>query len=1427
MILQIILHFERRKIQYSYDDQNIKSFQYNLRENDQPKRQLHKREITITTTINNYKHMRKLLLFLTLCLSSLGAWAAVPSWATDVPASITLDESADGSTLTITSTDASAFDSFKNANFDNLNSYSKLVYSGNFSGFSILQGDYTNVKVIDVCDALLSSSGGSKGLTNSNIKGVVYKDKNDPEWNYQKVTAIEPRTDLLQEWVLIDATTGVAETTLNGNIEPLPTVLDLYDGNLKKVKIVGTLNDKSTLSQVDAPAIDLSDFTDYTDPFTFSNSYVKQVILPDYWDKAAVKAAAQVIAEGNTNFEAILSQHGVKNQSTKTAGVVAWVQKSGTLNEAMQLIWTDRKLGDNNCSMLNWASIMGYASARDFTDSNSSSTKFDENGHFVFNEPADETSLTSDMGISGSTRYLVGEYMDGGLQGAGNLLSIDLGDAIIYEEWNADITMGWTNLLDSDTRQVIFPQNSELKTIPADCLSGGGLGSLMEICIPGQIENIKTRAFYSASQCLSHVWTTGSDPDTRYDNGAFLWDGTQVTDTHYGQASLDDEHWGDNNEQTPKKFGTITLPPSLKLIESHAFSCEEISDVYVLTTTAPECHVDAFSTVMYFGNNTINAHIVDGMITRESYCVNYKNGQFITMLHYPRETTTPDIQRYTDPTREYMVATTLRDDKGNVIYFPNQAELNRAFAQGTNGYLWNAWDPTRVGGNGDNQFSFKNYMTGGGHSTDQQTQANNLYISNTYTGIDKTDRSFYDVRLGTGEQPILEMPEGLQWYYKTEWEGKQLYPEMEATNGTAVLTQVQATDEEGHKLWDACDEGTKVQDYEYVKQADGELVWDITATEDANGSKVKDYTYVEDPEGEYYHPMEKETSKDQDKCNAGVYWYFKTDGTYTEDPNGDWVLWSDGKYYSIAQLKGWGQSDDVIAACQHYSAGGSWVHLTTVSQDNYIFWNTDVYYVSDGYAAYNASSVVAGLNDTRYNKVYKDTYRDYNAETDAGEQRYNVVDNGLEDYDASNAAHASLDHYHKAYKEHVYRDFDSTKDATNEQRYCPTMIDVYNLVKGDTKDYRGWHQFVLTAYSSNTTKEQTTVTFYQSDDDWWTICVPYDLKYNDMKRFFGTSSKLPYVCKLLYVVRDYDLEHITLMFSQNLMEYKEDVDTDNNHVHGDIDNETKWTDGELDDNPVIIHAGVPYLIRPAASAYKTWDVVNEGDDADLYTRLKTAEAKSGSVLETEIYHGEYTVPAYVVGNGSEGTQESITIENKDGYSKTYTSGKITYRDSQVDAKISSAFKYTFVGSYFLSKMPQYSYFLGWDSKKNKAAFWYNAVANDDLSWNNQTGIICPNFNTSLNIDPATGLGDPARWTFSASDCNSDDLIGVTKKSSMMAFGGSLPSVTGIEEVATAEIKTVNNGVVYNINGQVVRTDGDLQGLSKGVYIVNGKKHVVK
>ena len=67
-------------------------------------------------------------------------------------------------------------------------------------------------------------------------------------------------------------------------------------------------------------------------------------------------------------------------------------------------------------------------------------------------------------------------------------------------------------------------------------------------------------------------------------------------------------------------------------------------------------------------------------------------------------------------------ATTLRDGKGNIIYFPNQSEMNRAYAQGMTGYLWYAWDSERIpegGGGNANSFVTGVYADnfGFGHKT--------------------------------------------------------------------------------------------------------------------------------------------------------------------------------------------------------------------------------------------------------------------------------------------------------------------------------------------------------------------------------------------------------------------------------------------------------------------------------------------------------------------------------------------------------------------------------------------------------------------------------------------------------------------------------------------------------------------------------------
>ena len=49
----------------------------------------------------------------------------------------------------------------------------------------------------------------------------------------------------------------------------------------------------------------------------------------------------------------------------------------------------------------------------------------------------------------------------------------------------------------------------------------------------------------------------------------------------------------------------------------------------------------------------------------------------------------------------------------------------------------------------------------------------------------------------------------------------------------------------------------------------------------------------------------------------------------------------------------------------------------------------------------------------------------------------------------------------------------------------------------------------------------------------------------------------------------------------------------------------------------------------------------------------------------------------------------------------------------------------------------------------------------------------------------------------------------------------MDETTGIGEVETTEAP--QSGNIYDLNGRLVRTDGNLQALPKGIYILNGKK----
>ena len=558
-----------------------------------------------------------------------------------------------------------------------------------------------------------------------------------------------------------------------------------------------------------------------------------------------------------------------------------------------------------------------------------------------------------------------------------------------------------------------------------------------------------------------------------------------------------------------------------------------------------------------------------------------------------------------------------------------------------------------------------------------------------------------------------------------------------------------------------------------VYDANGNIIYDPAAagaTYEGNYIRNEVDVYVKASDGEYCHQL---VANGEGQYTIGY--------SYTQDDNGDFIKNSQGNYEAYYS---WMDTNPSYQGCKRYTRKASGLIKFTDQ------WGAPRFNLSTDYVLYET-----------YDSEYK----------------------------------TLLDRYNKVI------DYEFTEATSSDAGPFWTMRTEIAQAQEVTKkrDYRGWHQFVLHAYDTNDEHPLTPVKFYQSDPDWWTVCLPYDLKYSEMVRFFGNGEgKIPYLSKLRYVVRDYDKEKITLMFSKNLMVYKEEITNPSNnddYVHGVIDDVTTYTDAELQADPIILHKGVPYLIKPniPEGANRSFDVFKT-ETPDLYKRLIDSQNVPAAQLETYIYKGEYTVPAYVIGDtDKEETVASRTFTHTEvGPSFTYNSSdKIMYGGKEVEAKISKDFSYTFVGSFFLSVLPQYCYFLGWDSKNSRAAFWYNRVPNlVSQDWNNQTGIICPNFNTSKTIDPATSLSDPARWILAASDVKNDDLVGVAsgaKKSLMdMDFGSIDVVVSGIGQINLdrSADKAVQEDVIYDLRG--VRMNRPLSRLTKGVYIVNGKKYVV-
>jgi len=398
---------------------------------------------------------------------------------------------------------------------------------------------------------------------------------------------------------------------------------------------------------------------------------------------------------------------------------------------------------------------------------------------------------------------------------------------------------------------------------------------------------------------------------------------------------------------------------------------------------------------------------------------------------------------------------------------------------------------------------------------------------------------------------------------------------------------------------------------------------------------------------------------------------------------------------------------------------------------------------------------------------------------------------------------------------------------TNSEAPCNEWVDTDNLDAVYDTDYMGWHQFVL-AYTSMSVEKQ-----YDAyvKDDWYTICVPTDLTKAEVLKYFGVPAEYnatidgksdnagtdvyPEIRTLYGVDRNMKTQMITFQFTDDLTQGKTWKFDEGSYY---LNQEAEHYEEATGNDDVIMYAGCPYIIKPYVPVAV--------DTMSNYTY------KPG----TWVLSQKTGVKVDVIGDGK--YIKCPRLDYKVHAIRTLEDGSTTQTElEEGSTDESKVYYYHFVGTYEKTAMPQYCFFLS-NSKKKPAKKWYKN-SKTTRNWNPTIAIMgalgeVNDSTASVSLQGTQGATDVTTVHYiTYEDVVEDNLFSLTSGAKVapsyaMAFGHTdqEETVTGIVEVTTLnEEEDTATGTVYGINGQKV--GNSLEGLSKGVYILNGKKYVVK
>lgn len=438
-----------------------------------------------------------------------------------------------------------------------------------------------------------------------------------------------------------------------------------------------------------------------------------------------------------------------------------------------------------------------------------------------------------------------------------------------------------------------------------------------------------------------------------------------------------------------------------------------------------------------------------------------------------------------------------------------------------------------------------------------------------------------------------------------------------------------------------------------------------------------------------------------------------------------------------------------------------------------------------------------------------------------------------------------------------------------DNRYYPSQSDmVVRMVAGATgvnsgaddniASQWGWRQFPL---SSSVESIGETPFEKEYDDTWYTMCFPWKMVDNQL--FSAFNQKLEIVefmgAELLEdeesstetvqaynLVFHFDKVAATYYMDDNNVEYTRERDGDRVDAAGhklyiytnktnpsDVvtcptevtsqgynpstaSNEVKEAYGRyLSIQNIMVLPGHPYMIHPSIGAAP-------GSPAKVYINgvkkivpgegLYTNYSTLAAVAESE------KVARVVTSNEAGGESTEAWKNPVTGVGGTYT----------FIGNINDAVETDGVSDNGVQDMPTENgpvYFLGVKPGTVYPQYFKKAKGKGQGKWSQYSAIIVPDADAIANVE---GLDGMVVGSSAAPAKGYDVVFGEWEIVEPETVTTAIESAIAEEKESGKPAQIVHMNVVYNINGQVVRTDStSVEGLPKGLYIVNGKKYMVK